>query len=138
MLQGIERESVEAVLALLITAGSAGVIIGYGAATYPDVVGEYGMLATMGVVWFSTLTGRVAERLVEAGEIPNTGITVDAPNNATTGLYAIGAVVMLAGLIMELVFGSPNPVLLVLFVVGSAFCLERGFRRGTEVAGTGE
>lgn len=136
MLQNINRESVEIMIALFVTAGSAGATLGYSAATYPDVIGRYGTLGMMGFVLFSITTGRVTEKLVRAGEIPRTRIIVNAPNNAATGLYAIALLVIMIGLSVEVVIGPLNPVSLVFFIGGGAFCFQRAFRRGTEAADT--
>ena len=131
----IKRESVEAVIALVVAAGSAGVILGYNAATSPGFAAGYSLLG----IWLGLsgiVIGRAVERLVEAGKIPGTEIAVDAPNNATTGFYAMALCVMIVGLAVEVAFRSLNPVSLVLFVACGALCFERAFRRGTEHSDT--
>jgi hypothetical protein len=77
------RESVEAMIALTVAAGAAGIIIGVGAATSADVVVAYAPLIIT-ICFLIIMTGQVTERVVNRGKIPDVGITVDTPNNATT------------------------------------------------------
>lgn len=127
----IQRESVEAVLAWLAAAGSAGVIIGYGAATHSNLVGGYGMLAIGGGL-SGIVIGQLINQLADGDEIPIVGIAGTAPNNATTGFYIVAAAVMSFGLGIEIISGTQNPVLMALFGTGSMLCLVRGLHRGTQ------
>jgi hypothetical protein len=131
--RGFDSDSVEAVLALVVAAGSAGVLVGYGAAAHPELVVGYGVgyggLA-LGSVLFAVVLGRLPGWLLDAGEIPKTGIAVDAPDNATTGFYAVALGVMLVGLVFEVATGSPNPLYMLVFIAGGFVCFQRGFRRG--------
>jgi hypothetical protein len=127
----LDTESVEAVIALTFAAGSAGVLVGYTAATHPDLAVGASTIAIGGSL-FALIVGRVTDWVVAAGEIPRLGVQVSAPDNATTGFYATALAVMLVGLVVEVTTGAPNPLYLLLFVACGAVCFQRGFRRGVQ------
>jgi hypothetical protein len=136
MLREFDSESVEAVIALVVAAGSAGAVVGYAAAINPELVVDYGGLALSGGL-SAILVGQLTRWLVTAGEIPMIGMRLDAPDNATTGFYGVSLAVMLLGLLVEITAGLVNPQFLVLFAVGGAFFFHRGFRRGVrDTSGT--
>jgi hypothetical protein len=121
----LDTESVEAVIALTFAAGSAGVLVGYTAATHPDLAVGASTIAIGGSL-FALIVGRVTDWVVAAGEIPRLGVQVSAPDNATA------LAVMLVGLVVEVTTGAPNPLYLLLFVACGAVCFQRGFRRGVQ------
>ncbi|ERH10273.1 MAG: hypothetical protein J07HX64_02045 [halophilic archaeon J07HX64] len=134
MLGNIDRERAEAVFALVFVSVAVGTGIGLSAAgtdSLPVSVEVLGLAGFTVIIPVVMLVGQLTERLLATGTVPGLDIKIDAPDNATTGFYAAGAVLMTLGLVVELVTGRVDPLVVLLYLACGTLALSRGFRRGT-------
>lgn len=123
------HERVEAVVAFVVMALTGGGLVGLTAAQTDVPVVVYA-LPLFGM--FAVLYGQLIGRLLDVGEMPGLGTEIDAPDNATTGFYAVALALFAVGLIVEVATGQFRLPFLTVYVFGGVAVFDRGFRRGQE------